>query len=88
MSDRHNAEKVPKKRPQPKGGSRKGVPNKMGVELKDMIRGALDDVGGQEYLARQAKENPVAYMSLLGKILPKDLNIQAEQAINIILHKP
>ena len=62
MSDRQNAEIMPKKRPQPKGGSRKGIPNKMGAELKDMIRGALDDAGGQSYLAQQAIENPGAFM--------------------------
>lgn len=35
-----------------------------------MILGALSDVGGQSYLARQAEENPNAYMSLLGRVLP------------------
>jgi hypothetical protein len=40
--------------------------------LKDMILGALDDAGGQAYLARQAAENPVAFMSLLGRVLPAE----------------
>jgi hypothetical protein len=35
-----------------------------------MILGALSDVGGQAYLARQAEENPNAFMTLVGKILP------------------
>jgi hypothetical protein len=51
-------------------GSRKGVPNKVTAELKQMILGALDGVGGQEYLQRQADENPVAFMTLVGKVLP------------------
>jgi hypothetical protein len=55
------------------GGSRKGVPNKVNKELKEMILGALDDVGGQSYLARQADENPAAFMSLVAKVLPKDI---------------
>jgi hypothetical protein len=55
------------------GGSRKGVPNKVNKELKEMILGALDDVGGQDYLARQADENPAAFMSLVAKVLPKDI---------------
>ena len=38
-----------------------------------MILGALADVGGQDYLARQADENPVAFMGLLGKVLPLQL---------------
>lgn len=57
------------------GGSRKGIPNKVNKELKDMILGALDDAGGQKYLAQQAIENPAAFMTLIGKVLPKDLNI-------------
>ena len=71
-------DKVPKiagKRPQPKGGSRKGKPNKATALIKEMIEGALQDVGGQAYLARQAEENPTAFMGLLGRILPKDVNV-------------
>ena len=56
------------------GGSRKGIPNKINKELKDMILGALDDAGGQKYLAIQAVENPSAFMTLIGKVLPKDIN--------------
>jgi hypothetical protein len=62
------------------GGNRKGVPNKVTKELKDMILGALDDAGGQVYLARQADENPAAFLALLGKVLPK--NIEATHIIN------
>lgn len=57
-------------------GSRKGIPNKVTKELKEMILGALDDVGGQEYLARQAEENPTAFMGLIGKVLPKDVKAE------------
>lgn len=53
-----------------KGGSRKGVPNKSTAALKDMILQALDKKGGAEYLERQADQNPVAFMTLLGKVLP------------------
>lgn len=52
------------------GGRVKGTPNKITSELKDMILGALDDAGGQEYLQRQADENPVAFLGLVGKVLP------------------
>lgn len=71
-----------------KTGRSKGTPNKATKEIKDMITGALTSVGGQKYLERQAEENPVAFMGLLGKILPKDLNVQADSTINIILNKP
>lgn len=55
-------------------GRKKGVSNKNTAELKDMIRNALDKAGGEQYLYRQALENPVAFMGLIGKILPKDIN--------------
>lgn len=51
-------------------GRQKGVPNKLTKQLKDMILGALDDAGGQEYLATQAVKNPAAFMTLIGKVLP------------------
>ena len=51
-------------------GSRKGIPNKVNTQLKEMILGALDGAGGQAYLQKQADENPVAFMTLVGKVLP------------------
>ena len=51
-------------------GRPRGVPNKITTDLKAMILGALNDAGGQRYLARQAIENPGPFMALLGKILP------------------
>ena len=35
-----------------------------------MILGALSDVGGRDYLARQALENPGPFLTLVGKVLP------------------
>jgi hypothetical protein len=52
------------------GGRKKGTPNKINADIRAMVLEALDDVGGPRYLSRQAKENPVAFMGLLGKILP------------------
>jgi hypothetical protein len=51
-------------------GRPKGSRNKMTRALKDMILQALDDAGGQGYLAEQAHKNPAAFMTLLGKVLP------------------
>lgn len=66
---------VPKKRPQPKGGSRKGVPNKVTKELKEMILQALDGAGGVEYLQERANDprTASAFLSLVGKVLPMQL---------------
>jgi hypothetical protein len=60
-------------------GRPKGSPNKTTKALKDMILGALDDVGGQKYLAKQAIENPIAFMGLIGKVLPTTLNATVEE---------
>ncbi len=68
--------------------SRAGRPNKVTKELKEMILGALDDAGGQEYLKRQAIENPGAFLTLIGKVLPKDINATVDSNLTIILNKP
>jgi hypothetical protein len=60
------------------GGRQKGVTNKVTKELKDMILGALEQAGGQAYLYQQALENPTAFMTLIGKILPKNIDVNAE----------
>jgi hypothetical protein len=54
-------------------GRRKGSRNKMTRALKNMILQALDDAGGQQYLAEQATKNPAAFMTLLGRVLPLTL---------------
>lgn len=71
-----SADKVSKsvaKKVMPKGGSRKGIPNKVSGDLRAMIMGALDAAGGQAYLQKQADENPNAFMALIGKTLPKEV---------------
>lgn len=56
-----------------RGGRQKGTPNKLTTDLKEMILGALSGAGGQDYLTRQAETNPVAFMALLGRVLPMTL---------------
>lgn len=51
-------------------GRPKGLQNKVTVALKDMVLASLDKVGGVDYLARQSEENPAAYLTLVGKVLP------------------
>ena len=68
------------------GGSRKGIPNKVNKELKDMILGALNDAGGQEYLAARALDTPGPFLALVSKLLPKniDANINGDVRITSI----
>lgn len=58
------------KKPQPKGGSRKGIPNKINRDLKEMILTALHEAGGAEYLFTQALDNPKAFLALVARVLP------------------
>lgn len=65
-------------------GRPRGVPNKLNAALKDMILGALSDAGGQAYLLIQAAENPVAFMTLVGKVLPLDSNVNHSGTVGVI----
>lgn len=55
------------------GGRTKGVPNKYNADIKGMILGALSSKGGQAWLEKQMGANPVAFMGLIGKVLPTTL---------------
>ena len=59
-----------------RGGRRKGTPNKMSRDLREMVEGALHDVGGQAYLARQAQDNPGAFLALVKGLLPRQINAE------------
>ena len=59
-------------------GRPKGVPNKATKALKEMILVALDKAGGEAYLLSQAENNPVAFMTLIGKVLPSEIQAQLD----------
>ncbi len=66
------------------GGRVKGTPNKTTATLKEMILGALDRKGGVDYLIEQAGSNPTAFLTLVGKVLP--LQVDAEHSGEIVAH--
>ncbi len=55
------------------GGRAPGTPNGDTKAVRDLVRAALDKVGGLDYLAAQAKANPQAFLTLVGKIIPSEL---------------
>lgn len=67
----------PKGRPKT-GGRTKGTPNKLTRTVKEAIEIAFDKVGGPEYLARMAEEQPVAFMTLLGKVIPNQVEAKVD----------
>ena len=68
-----------------RGGRQAGTPNKIPGALKEMILEALDGAGGVDYLQRQAKDNPTAFLSLVAKVLPKDVRAEVRQAENLAI---
>ena len=57
----------------PGAGRKKGVPNKVTADIKAMVLGALDRAGGEEYMFEQARNNPNAFLTLVGKVLPTQI---------------
>lgn len=55
------------------GGRQKGTPNKVTTDVKEMVLAALNRAGGEQYLARQAEENPASFMALVGRIIPSQV---------------
>lgn len=66
------------------GGRKRGTPNKVTGTVREMILKALDEVGGQQWLVQQATENPVAFMTLLGKVLPTQIQGDPENPLQVI----
>ena len=59
------------------GGRQKGTPNKTTLEIKEAIIEAFERAGGVDYLVDLAKDNPSVFAGLLGKVLPRDVNVEA-----------
>lgn len=51
-------------------GRPKGSKNKFSSDVKAMVLESLDVAGGVEYLVTQARDNPTAFLTLVGKVLP------------------
>ena len=68
-----------------RGGRQAGTPNKIPKALKEMILEALDLAGGVGYLQRQAIENAPAFLTLVGKVLPKDVRAEIKPSENLAL---
>ena len=73
----------PKGLPKTGGGSRKGIPNKITSDLRSMVHEAVERAGGVESLLAQAQANPVAFLTLFGKCLPKELDVRTSEPLLI-----
>ncbi len=83
MNKQRTENKPPRSRGRPKGS-----PNKTTALLKDAILEAAQKAGKKEgmvgYLVTQAHENPAAFMTLLGKVLPMQLTGPGENGEHLI----
>ena len=63
-------------------------PNKLNAEIKAMVKGALIDAGGQQYLVEQAHANPKAFLTLVAKLMPAaaTININTDPEVVRILN--
>lgn len=59
-------------------GRPKGSTNKITRDIREAVLQSFEIVGGAQYLAEQARSNPTAYLSLVGKVLP--LQVQGDLA--------
>lgn len=68
------------------GGSRKGKPNILTRDIKEMILDALNHAGGAEYLYMHALDNPKAFLALVGKALPMTVTGDPNNPVGITVN--
>jgi hypothetical protein len=64
-------------------GRPKGSVNKITRDIREAVLQSFEAVGGAQYLAEQARLNPVAYLSLVGKVLPMQVTGENGGAVSI-----
>jgi hypothetical protein len=62
-------------------GRKRGVPNKLTAHIREAVENAFSAVGGEDYLVKVAKKDPRTFCTLLGKILPTQVDAQVDQPI-------
>lgn len=72
----------------PTPGRKKGSKNKTTALLKDAILKAAEKAGGKggtvAYLTEQAEKNPTAFIGLLGKVLPMQMEGPGEGGAHVV----
>lgn len=94
MSTKQVATSEKRKPPRAGMGRPKGSRNKTTALLKDAILKAAEQAGNKvgddglvSYLEQQAEENPGPFMSLLGKVLPMQVEGASGGPIQVVIQK-
>ena len=53
-------------------------------ELKRAVLGAFDRLGGERWLFEQAQANPIAFLQVLSKLLPKVVDVDASHSGEVV----
>jgi len=67
-------------------GRPRGAANKLTVELREMIRQALEEEGGVDYLRWAARNQPTAFLGLVGRLIPAEVkaSLQSDETVVIV----
>jgi hypothetical protein len=65
-------------------GRKKGSQNKIAVNLKTAIEEAFDRLGGVTWLVKLARKDPAAFCSLLGRLIPKQIEQSGSIDVNVL----
>lgn len=60
------------------GGRQKGSVNRTTANVKAVLENAFQMLGGVDALAAWATENPGEFYKLWGKLVPRDLKVEAD----------
>jgi hypothetical protein len=63
------------------------VPNQLNADVKQMILEALHHAGGAEYLCMQAYDNPKAFLTLVGRVLPMTVAGDGDNPLQVVVRR-
>lgn len=72
-------------KPRKGGGRPPGAKNKIPQSIKEMVERALEAKGGDKYLQRCADDQPSAFLALVGKIIPVQVQSATELSGSITI---
>lgn len=70
-----------------RAGRKKGVQNKITVDMKQAFINALNKAGGEDYLLRQARRIPRTFLPIIGKMVPVEVTGKDGGPIDVLVTK-